>query len=290
MSKFRVLVKGIVQYQDSYLAVERWYDDRIFDPYQWEFIDGEMEFGETPEKAVERIVAEKTGVAVQVNKPLYTWGFTAGEICTCGIAFLCDAQMDEVILAEELRDSKWVPKSEIAQVITNQAVVKDIEKAVKENQRKAKEAAGQENTGAGKAGENSWAIDRADAQENSAAVPSRLRQWPVQIKLVQERASMFAGADLLVAADCTAYAYGNFHQDFIRDHVVLVGCTKLDDIDYSEKLARIFMRNDIKSITVARMEVPCCAGMERAVKMALKESGKKIPVKTVVISTEGEIL
>lgn len=164
------------------------------------------------------------------------------------------------------------------------------EEAVKENQRKAKEAAGQENTGAGKAGENSWAIDRADAQENSAAVPSRLRQWPVQIKLVQERASMFAGADLLVAADCTAYAYGNFHQDFIRDHVVLVGCTKLDDVDYSEKLARIFMRNDIKSITVARMEVPCCAGMERAVKMALKESGKKIPVKTVVISTEGEIL
>ena len=142
------------------------------------------------------------------------------------------------------------------------------EEAVKENQRKAKEAAGQENTGAGKAGENSWAIDRADAQENSAAVPSRLRQWPVQIK----------------------YAYGNFHQDFIRDHVVLVGCTKLDDIDYSEKLARIFMCNDIKSITVARMEVPCCAGMERAVKMALKESGKKIPVKTVVISTEGEIL
>ena len=101
------------------------------------------------------------------------------------------------------------------------------EEAVKENQRKAKEAAGQENTGAGKAGENSWAIDRADAQENSAAVPSRLRQWPVQIKLVQERASMFAGADLLVAADCTAYAYGNFHQDFIRDHVVLVGCTNL---------------------------------------------------------------
>ena len=123
-----------------------------------------------------------------------------------------------------------------------------------------------------------------------SAAQSRLSQWPVQIKLVQERASMFAGADLLVAADCTAYAYGNFHQDFIRNHVVLVGCTKLDDVDYSEKLARIFMRNDIKSITVARMEVPCCAGMERAVKMALKESGKKIPVKTVVISTEGEIL
>lgn len=146
------------------------------------------------------------------------------------------------------------------------------EEAVKENQRKAKEAADLQKT------------------ENGASVPSQLRQWPVQIKLVQERASMLAGADLLVAADCTAYAYGNFHQDFIRNHVVLVGCTKLDDIDYSEKLARIFLRNEIKSITVARMEVPCCAGMERAVKMALKESGKKIPVKTVVISTEGEIL
>ena len=133
------------------------------------------------------------------------------------------------------------------------------------------------------------AVAQAVSAPQDGAV-SHLAQWPVQIKLVQERASMFAGADLLVAADCTAYTYGNFHQDFIRDHVVLVGCTKLDDIDYSEKLARIFMCNDIKSITVARMEVPCCAGMERAVKMALKESGKKIPVKTVVISTEGEIL
>lgn len=149
------------------------------------------------------------------------------------------------------------------------------EEAVKENQRKAKAESGK---------------NAAEAAETNAAAPSQLRQWPVQIKLVQERASMFAGADLLVAADCTAYAYGNFHQDFIRNHVVLVGCTKLDDIDYSEKLARIFMRNDIKSITVARMEVPCCAGMERAVKMAIKESGKKIPVKTVVISTEGELL
>lgn len=164
------------------------------------------------------------------------------------------------------------------------------EEAVKENQRKAKEAAGLDPAGAGGTRGTDQAADGAEMQESTGAVPSRLCQWPVQIKLVQERASMFAGADLLVAADCTAYAYGNFHQDFIRNHVVLVGCTKLDDIDYSEKLARIFMRNEIKSITVARMEVPCCAGMERAVKMALKESGKKIPVKTVVISTEGEIL
>lgn len=129
MGKFRILVKGIVQYKDSYLAVERWYDDRIFEPYQWEFIDGEMEFGETPEKAVERIVEEKTGIPVQVDKILYTWGFTAGEICTAGIAFLCDAQTDQVVLSEELHDSKWVAKDEITNVITNQAVVKDIERA-----------------------------------------------------------------------------------------------------------------------------------------------------------------
>ena len=129
MSKFRVLIKGIVQYKDAFLTVERWYDDRIVEPYQWEFINGVMEFGETPEKAVERIVEEKTGVPVQMNKPLYTWGFTAGEVCTIGIAFLCDAQTEEVVLSEELHDSRWVPKTEIAQVISNKMVVKDIEKA-----------------------------------------------------------------------------------------------------------------------------------------------------------------
>ncbi len=129
MGKFRVLVKGIVQYKENYLAVERWYDDRIFEPYQWEFIDGEMEFGETPEKAVERIVSEKAGIPVKADKTLYTWGFTAGEICTVGVAFLCDAQTDEVVLSEELHDSKWVAKEEISRVITNKAVVQDIERA-----------------------------------------------------------------------------------------------------------------------------------------------------------------
>lgn len=128
-SRLRVLVKGIVQYKDTYLAVERWYDDRVFDPYQWEFIDGELEFGETPEVAVQRIVEQQTGLIVQVDKPAYTWGFTAGEVCTIGIAFLCDAQTDDVALSEELHDSQWVPKGEITQVITNQAVVSDIEKA-----------------------------------------------------------------------------------------------------------------------------------------------------------------
>ena len=164
------------------------------------------------------------------------------------------------------------------------------EEAVKENQRKAKEAAGQENTGAGKAGENSWAIDRADAQENSAAVPSRLRQWPVQIKLVPVNAPYFDGASLLIAADCTAYAYANFHQDFIRGKVTLVGCPKLDDVDYSEKLTEILRQNNIKSVTVVRMEVPCCGGLEYAVRTALQNCGKLLPWQVKTISIKGELL
>lgn len=129
MGKFRILVKGIVRHKDNYLVVERWYDDRIFEPYQWEFVDGEMEFGETPEKAVERVVEQMTGIPVQVDKPLYTWGFTAGEICTAGVAFVCDAQTDEVVLCEELHDSRWIPRDELADVVTNKAVLSDIEKA-----------------------------------------------------------------------------------------------------------------------------------------------------------------
>ena len=164
------------------------------------------------------------------------------------------------------------------------------EEAVKENQRKAKEAAGQENTGAGKAGENSWAIDRADAQENSAAVPSRLRQWPVQIKLAPVHAPYFEGAKLLIAADCTAYAYANFHQEFMRGKVTLIGCPKLDAVDYSEKLTEILRSNDIQSVTILRMEVPCCGGLEMAAKKALQTSGKFIPWQVVTISIDGKIL
>lgn len=129
MDKYRILVKGIVQYNEKYLVVEKWYDDRIFDPYQWEFLDGVMEFSETPEKAVLRVVEEKTGLTVQVDKPLYTWGFTAGEICSVGIAFECSAQTQEVVLAEDLNNSKWVTKEELAEVITNKAVRNDIERA-----------------------------------------------------------------------------------------------------------------------------------------------------------------
>lgn len=119
---------------------------------------------------------------------------------------------------------------------------------------------------------------------------SQLRQWPVQIKLAPVNAPWFDGAKLLVAADCTAYAYANFHQDFIRNHITLVGCPKLDSVDYSEKLTEIIRNNDIKSVTVVRMEVPCCGGIEHAVKTALQASGKFIPWNVVTISTSGAIL
>ena len=119
---------------------------------------------------------------------------------------------------------------------------------------------------------------------------SRLSQWPVQIKLAPVRAPYFDGAKLLIAADCTAYAYGNFHNDFIDGHVTLIGCPKLDAIDYSEKLTEIFAGNEIKSITVTRMIVPCCGGLEYAVKTAIKASGKDIPLQVVTIDTKGNIV
>lgn len=122
------------------------------------------------------------------------------------------------------------------------------------------------------------------------SAPSQLGQWPVQIKLVPVNAPYFEGAHLLVAADCCAYAHGNFHQQFIRGKVALIGCPKLDEGDYSEKLTEIIRQNDIKSVTVVRMEVPCCAGIERAVVTALKNSGKFIPWQAATISTDGHIL
>ena len=121
-------------------------------------------------------------------------------------------------------------------------------------------------------------------------VPSQLRQWPVQIKLAPINAPYFDGANLLVAADCTAYAYGNFHQDFIRGRVTLIGCPKLDMVDYTEKLTEILRRNDVRSLTVVRMEVPCCGGIEAAAKNALKASGKFIPWQVVTFSIDGKIL
>lgn len=124
----------------------------------------------------------------------------------------------------------------------------------------------------------------------SAQITSQLQQWPCQIKLVPVNAPYFDNANLLIAADCTAYAYGNFHNEFIRNHITLIGCPKLDDGDYAEKLTAIIANNDIKSVTIVRMEVPCCGGIENAVKRALQASGKFIPWQVVVISTDGKIL
>ena len=130
-------------------------------------------------------------------------------------------------------------------------------------------------------------------QSEPAAVTrqqSELRQWPVQIRLAPVRAPWLDGAQLLIAADCTAYAYAGFHQDFIRGRIALVGCPKLDAVDYAEKLTDILKNNDIRSVTVARMEVPCCGGIENAVKRALQASGRMIPWNVVTISTDGRIL
>lgn len=119
---------------------------------------------------------------------------------------------------------------------------------------------------------------------------SQLQNWPVQIKLAPLQAPCFKNAHLLVAADCTAYAYAAFHQDFLQGRVALVGCTKLDGVDYSEKLTQIIRNNDIQSVTVARMIVPCCGGMETAVRKALQNSGKTLPCQVVTIHTDGSIM
>ncbi len=129
------------------------------------------------------------------------------------------------------------------------------------------------------------------AQESEGNAPaSQLRQWPCQIKLVPVRAPYFQGADLLIAADGTAYAYGNLHGDFMQGKITLIGCPKLDSVDYSEKLSVIFGENDIRSITLTRMEVPCCGGLEMAVKRALVQCGKELPLEVVTISLDGKIL
>lgn len=118
----------------------------------------------------------------------------------------------------------------------------------------------------------------------------RLAQWPCQIKLVPSSAPFFDGAKLLIAADCTAYAYANMHEEFMRGRITVIGCPKLDNIDYAEKLTDIISNNDIKEVTIVRMEVPCCGGLEQATKNALKSSGKFIPWQVVTISRDGRIL
>lgn len=126
--------------------------------------------------------------------------------------------------------------------------------------------------------------------KEKAELHSQLNQWPVQLKLVSPMAPYFNGAHILVAADCTAFAYANIHEDFMKGKITLIGCPKLDDVDYSEKLTAILKNNEVKSITVLRMEVPCCSGIVNAVKKAIIASGKLIPWDYKVVNTDGTLL
>lgn len=145
-------------------------------------------------------------------------------------------------------------------------------------------------------GTKSMRIERTESAEDTCAVSkntpsvSRLSQWPVQIKLVPVNAPYFDGANLLIAADCTAYAYGRFHEDFIKNRITLIGCPKLDEGDYTDKLTAIIANNNIKSVTVVRMEVPCCGGIEQAAKRALQASGKFIPWRVITVTTDGQLM
>lgn len=163
--------------------------------------------------------------------------------------------------------------------VEREAAAYDAE-AVKKNMEAKKSAA---------SGHAAFAQSASDASAGTDCT-SRLGQWPVQIKLAPLAAPYFAGASLLIAADCTAYAYARFHEDFMRGKITLVGCPKLDAVDYSEKLAEIIRQNDIRDITTVRMEVPCCGGLEYAVGKAIRESGKSIFHQVVTISIKGEIL
>lgn len=163
------------------------------------------------------------------------------------------------------------------------------EEAVEQNKKNKQ----QETPPQGCPGSQAKAIATSTHKESSEACSSRvsqLKQWPVQIKLAPINASFFDNANLLVAADCTAYAYSDFHNKFIKNHITLIGCPKLDSGDYTDKLTEIIKNNNIKSVTAVRMEVPCCGGLENAVKTALQKSGKFIPWQIVVISTDGKIL
>ena len=165
------------------------------------------------------------------------------------------------------------------------------EQAVMENKQKKMRKEGM-TLPCGCPGSQSRQIKHAEdphAGAQCAVQESRLSQWPVQIKLVPVNAPYFDGAKLLIAADCTAYAYAAFHERFMRGHITLVGCPKLDSVDYAEKLTEIIRENDVKSVTVVRMEVPCCGGLERAAVTALKNSGKFIPWQVVTVTLDGRL-
>ncbi|MGN1107074.1 MAG: ATP-binding protein [Huintestinicola sp.] len=154
----------------------------------------------------------------------------------------------------------------------------------------AKKKKAEEKLPCGCPGTQSKAIKRDTSASPCGQVSSQLSQWPVQIKLVPVNAPYFQNADLLIAADCTAYAYGNFHNDFIGGRITLIGCPKLDEGDYTDKLSAILANNSIKSVVVTRMEVPCCGGIENAAKRAIQASGRVIPLEVVTISADGRII
>ena len=174
------------------------------------------------------------------------------------------------------------------------------EKAVEENMKKAQNAAHSgcpgsraqtlQPSGGCPGSQARTFAPHAAAPSDFFPQPSQLRQWPVQIQLVPVNAPYFDGARLLIAADCTAYAYAAFHERFIKGHITLVGCPKLDSVDYSEKLTEIIRENNIKSVTVVRMEVPCCGGLELAAKKALQQSGKFIPWQVVTVTVDGRLV
>lgn len=169
------------------------------------------------------------------------------------------------------------------------------EEAVKESQRKKTAEGNKQACTGGCPGSKFMKLDN-EPKAGEAAVQagvkpgSRLTQWPVQIKLLPARAPFYDGAKLLIAADCTAYAYANIHEEFMKGKVTAIGCPKLDDVDYSEKLTAIIRDNDIKSVTILRMDVPCCGGIQMAAQKALQNSGKFIPWQVITVSRDGKIL
>ena len=148
----------------------------------------------------------------------------------------------------------------------------------------------QEHTNSACPGSRMRQMQREDVPSSAGTLPSQLRQWPCQIKLLPINAPYFAGADLLIAANCTAFAYANIHADYMKGRITLIGCPKLDGVDYSEKLTAILRQNEIRSVTVLRMEVPCCGGLAMAAKKAVQDSGKTLPFQVVTVSIDGTVL
>ena len=198
--------------------------------------------------------------------------------------------------AELLRDDYCDGLGNCLPVCPTGAIMFERREALEYNEEEVKKNMEQkENLPCGCPGTSAKTINRGPETEAApaaaaSAATTQLKQWPVQIKLVPVNAPYFESANLLVSADCAAYAYGNFHAEYMKNKITVIGCPKLDDDDYSEKLTAIFRGNAIKSVTVVRMEVPCCGGIESAVITALQNSGKMIPWQVVTISTDGKIM